>query len=270
MTLEDIRREYFENRLGRAVGGRFAKERKELIDLLGYPPDLANIPPEFWNNGGAAMASKVQPILQDIAVESGIALQEAVVGSIVIDWTLTNQAAADWASTYTYNLVSELKNTSVKQMAAAQKQLMGMLQDTVPEFFTEALTRGELEKLLVERGLPDLEYYWKDKLIKIYAPQRAEMIAVTEVTRANYEGERLAVDEIRRSANIRMWPTWLTNRDDLVCAICSPLHGIPADRESGGVFYWTHPETGIEYAGPPAHVRCRCDAAYGFAEDMGK
>ena len=72
---------------------------------------------------------------------------------------------------------------------------------------------------------------------------RAEMIAITEATRAFSEGniqEWLAsgvVDGIK----------WMTAEDELVCPICEPLDG-----KEGSL------TDGIEGLKPPAHVRCRC------------
>ena len=211
MTIDDLRREYFENRLGRAVGGRFAKERKELMGLLGDPPDLNNVPDTFWTNNYNATSHELYFIIADIAAESGLLLQEQTVGAMVIDWAMVNQNAATWARQYTYGLVTGINDTS-----------RTWLQKTIPAFREEAWTRAQLEA----------------ELRKIYSPVHASMIAVTETTRAAVEGDRLVVDRIREDTGMQMKPIWRTSEDELVCPICGPR----ANKEiTDGMFPPAHP-----------------------------
>jgi len=79
----------------------------------------------------------------------------------------------------------------------------------------------------------------------IGSPIRAEMIAVTEVTRAASEGEQAVARELARQGII-MTPFWNTNRDELVCPICEPRNN---QEITDGMF-------------PPAHPRCRCWVNY--------
>jgi SPP1 gp7 family putative phage head morphogenesis protein len=93
----------------------------------------------------------------------------------------------------------------------------------------------------------------RGRLGRIYSPVRAEMIAVTEVTRAAAEGERATVREIEKEG-IRMVEVWQTNNDSLVCPICGPRHG---KKVGDG---WSKND------GPPAHPRCRCWLTHTFTE----
>lgn len=85
---------------------------------------------------------------------------------------------------------------------------------------------------------------------------RAELIAVTETTRAYAEGSRLAWEHggiIRRMR-------WQTANDDLVCPICMPLNGMVAPVDGSGKFEG-YDDNGISLSSadmPPAHARCRC------------
>lgn len=78
----------------------------------------------------------------------------------------------------------------------------------------------------------------------VFSSQRAEMIAVTEVTRAFAEGNRAAW----RQSGVITRMRWETAADELVCPTCAPLQNQLADLTAefdGGLF-------------PPAHPRCRC------------
>lgn len=84
--------------------------------------------------------------------------------------------------------------------------------------------------------------------------QRAEMIARTEIQRANTEGQlsawRAARDQGLLSANLAK--VWIVTPDDRLCPQCEPLDGQQAALD--GTF-----ETGIgRVDGPPLHPLCRC------------
>jgi SPP1 gp7 family putative phage head morphogenesis protein len=135
-------------------------------------------------------------------------------------WELANNAAAEWALRYGYELVRGIIATTRDRIALE-----------VAEYVRNSETIGTLIGRLSEGNL--------------FSPVRAQMIAVTEVTRAYAEGNRQAwkvsgVIEKRR---------WRTNADELVCPVCGPLAGqvVGLDEDfDGGV------------SGPPAHPRCRC------------
>lgn len=74
---------------------------------------------------------------------------------------------------------------------------------------------------------------------------RAEMIAVTEVTRLFMTGNLL----IWKATALIAGKTWKTSMDERVCQICAPLHN-----EMVGIL----DNFSIGISGPPAHVRCRC------------
>jgi hypothetical protein len=111
------------------------------------------------------------------------------------------------------------------------------LNEIIPRFYEEQWNLGQLRS--------DLERY--------YSPVRAEMIAVTETTRAAVEGERALVDALQKESGIAMVPIWQTSNDERVCPICGPKHGKPI--------------TDGQY--PPAHPRCRCWVTYEYPEGEG-
>jgi hypothetical protein len=179
---------------------------------MGDPPNLNNVPQSFWDDIGLELGQVVLPFEDRVYLEAAQRLMsESPVG---VDWSLVNEAASNWSRNYGSQLIKDISATSQRAT-----------QEAVANYYEQGWTIGDLRK----------------KLGSIYGPVRAEMIAVTEVTRAAAEGERGMVAELRNQG-IEMVPVWQTNNDELVCPICGPKHNKPIEDN--------------EY--PPAHPRCRC------------
>jgi hypothetical protein len=80
------------------------------------------------------------------------------------------------------------------------------------------------------------------RLYRYYSPTRAELIAITEVTRAASEGEDATIREIEKLSGDKYEPIWQTANDERVCIICGPRHNKVVAKDDK----------------PPAHPRCRC------------
>jgi hypothetical protein len=157
--------------------------------------------------------------------------------NLSIDWAMVNTAGATWAREYVAELVKQITETTKEQIrlsVAAFHQTPGM-------------TRGQLERLIMQGpdGIPDLV---RPDGRLIPAARRAEMIAVTEVTRSYSAGEvatmqALGVDQVKpmeqppahvgcrcdispftRDDGVISW-RWLTLNDGLVCTVCQGLQG---------------------------------------------
>lgn len=133
-----------------------------------------------------------------------------------VNWRLPNEAAMAWARSYSYELVHGITETSRRLIADA-------LGDWVRD-------GGSMNDLIA-------------RLSPQFGPVRAEMIAVTESTRAYGVGSRMQY----RSAGIRKVKL-LTNRDDRVCDVCRPYDGMIVDIDQG--------VPGVGFM--PWHVNCRC------------
>ena len=93
---------------------------------------------------------------------------------------------------------------------------------------------------------------WSGRVIA-FGEQRAQMIAVTETTRAFAEGERQAGLELKEKyPDVPVVKTWMTNEDERVCPICGGLDGQEVAIDEAFEF------EGVEYPEPPAHPNCRC------------
>ena len=172
-----------------------------------------------WAAESEALFDLLYPLVVDAGIDgarSGLAF--APLAGIDIDFTLVNRAVEDWARRYTFDLVSAINETG-----------RTFLQETVSAWTAS----GEPLSALTETLTP------------MFGPVRADMIGVTEVTRAFAQGNV----EAWRAAGVIEQMQWNTANDDLVCPICEPLNGmtdaLDGDfNEAGGP--------------PPAHVRCLC------------
>ena len=174
---------------------------------------------DFWANEAALLYGLVFDVV-DAAAEAG--LLNAVQGIVQqllgvprpeVDWELLNEAAHTYARQHSFDLVSQVTNTS-----------RGALQTALSEW----IYSGEPLDALVNNLTP------------MFGPVRANMIAVTEITRvyaqSNIIGWRAyGVDAQRYNTAV----------DDIVCDICAPHHG------------QEYP-LGQAEATPPLHVNCRC------------
>ncbi len=159
-----------------------------------------------------ALLPQLETIFHDAAED----MVEHVGGGV--EWDLINNRAADWARQATLDLETGLTENS--------KQI---IQSGVADFYDQRLTLGALQ----------------DRLSRTFGPVRAEMIAITETTRAAAQGEKGYADELRKQGAV-LKGVIETEKDEAVCAICAPLDG--KDPEVEGY--------------PPYHPRCRCNVRY--------
>jgi len=235
-------RKDLEAKLAKVIGKISEAGRKRLMAALGDPPALSNVPKSFWNQYGQDLRAAIEPILVDIAMAQMREMADET--GAQVSWGLMNARAAAWASGYTFDLVSGLN-----------AHTMEALRSKVEDFFTEGLTLGELADLIAVD----------------FGAGRAELIAITEVTRAAAEGESELVAQLAESG-ITMSKTWHTKEDERVCPVCGDLDETEAD-ENG---QWETPD-GDLIDNPPAHPRCRCfithmlvapDATKGYNPDQ--
>lgn len=228
--MDVVNRAEFEEMLARALGRGFSSERRKLLDLLGDPPRLENVPAEYWENGGKELRKIVVPILEQIYLSQAQAFMAEV--TIGVDWALVNTAAVEWAQQYSFDLITGITQTTRQGVSTA-----------IQAFYEESLT---VQQLI-------------DKITPYYGPVRSEMIAITEVTRASARGEDGVIMEIiKRNPGMEAIDRWVTHLDDRVCVICGPMHDQETTRRNAdGESVWTHPELGTDIS-IPAHPRCRC------------
>lgn len=228
--MDFVNRDEIERRLARVVGRGLHGELEKLLDMLGDPPRLENVPPEYWQTGWRAIQRDVEPVLLDTYLTQATSIMLNVGIGVSLDDI--NHHAVNWARAHTEEVLREMWSSR---------------QNITSEILAGARQVGEVVAEGYEQGLTIAEM--RDRLTYLYSPVRAEMIAVTETTRAVVEGERAYVDQLERETGQRMIPIWMTANDERVCPICAPRNEKPILNSSDF---------------PPAHPRCRCGVGWEF------
>lgn len=158
--------------------------------------------------------------------KNGINLFKLMTG-IDIDYTMTNQEAAEWARKYAATLISEIDKATLSTVRGALQMFVE----------TPGFTIGDLMNLLP------------------FDEERALRIAVTEVTRTYAQGQLMAGKEMKEQfPDVRVVKRWFTNMDDRVCELCGPLDGVEVEQDEEFYPY----ENEYQDGNPPRHVNCRC------------
>jgi len=226
-------RDGLEAELARAIAKLNGAQMDKLIKQLGNPPSADNVPRAFWAEYGDQLRTLLEPMLKKLYLGQANRLRLEV-GKDNVDWALANEEAARWAKEYTFDLVKGVVDTMTGSVDA---NLQALLQEAIAGGFTDSLTNAQIA----------------ERLTPAFGPSRAEMIAVTETTRAAAAGEQAVVAQLK-DGGVTMRAYWNTSEDELVCSVCEPLDGVP-ENDGGG---WTNPVTGETIDSMPAHPYCRC------------
>jgi len=199
----------------------FAGQKQRITDRLSnFLIKVNPLDEYFWQQENDELVTQLTKLLTESS-QNGIALFGQL-EKIGLDYSLSNQQAAEWASKYAFDLVKGINDST---------------RDTVSQ--------------AIQRFVNIPGYTLKDVINSLpYSDERALKIAVTEVTRAYSQGNLLAAQQLREEyPNVRVTKRWFTNNDDRVCPLCGPLDGksVTIDKEF---------EKGID--APPRHINCRC------------
>lgn len=203
-----------EARIMRLIKARLNGQLQDVLDIIGEPPDFTKLTDEWWNTQAGKMLASLRPEIEKMMHVAAETMIDAGVG---VDWSLVAVRAAEYASGYSFKLIKDITDQTRK-----------IMQNAINDFVrTPGMTRADLEAQIAP---------W-------FGEVRASRIAVTEVTRAFAEGEKLAAQEAK-DVGLNLVPVWHTREDELVCPICADL-----DMKSGD-----------DLAGKdcPAHPNCRC------------
>ena len=215
----------FEDDLRSAIVRHFAKQRKKVHEYLEneYPNRKAL---DYWDDEEDEEAIAELLATLQRATRHGIDLFGKH-SKIQIDWTLVNTEAAQWAREYVYDLIKDIDKTSREA-----------LQDAIGQFVeTPGMTIRDTMDLLP------------------YDEERAQRIAVTEITRAYSKADQLAGDRLKDAfPGVKVVKTWFANNDEIMCELCGELNGMEVSGDE--TFY--DPEPPYEDGYPPRHVNCRC------------
>lgn len=217
-----------EKKLANVIGSSFSGYAKQIVAQLGEVPSMSDVPASMWHAIETDLGAAVMPSLAQAYAESAVSLGNLILNNYqvdvggAVDWTLVNKQAAAWVKQYSYELVTGINDTSKTRLQAA-----------ISGFFENQQTMGEL----------------REQVGGIFGPERAAMIATTEVTRAAVEGELVTIGSIEDNSHLKMLSTFHTDEDEFVCDECAPLDGTVVTEDNY----------------PPLHPRCRC--ALGWAPE---
>ena len=216
-------RDKLESSLARELAKIGGANVRKLLSELGSPPSLSNVSDTFWTRYGAQLTSALNTALQAAYLQQAQVMMDET--SVGVDWAQVNQAAADWAHTYTFDLVKGINQHT---------------QDALQTVISKAIEQAqplEVVRANIEAIAPQL-----------FGPVRAATIATTELTRAAAQGEAGTVAQIM-AQGVTMNAVWHTREDEKVCPVCGDLDG----------------QTVAADALPPAHPNCRCSVGWVMA-----
>lgn len=186
-----------EQRVERAMHGLTGKQRKKLAELLGDPPDVANVPESFWND-----------VYEDrIASLMGVLLLAWVVGARQ-HGADDKQSTAAAAEQYARRRAAEVARQYVENSKEALRKKGADWRARTANPDEPSPSKADARQAAED----------------IFAPSRDENLAVTETTAAGQDGSEWGVGQ---SGGVSQEDEWRTEKDARVCPICSPLESRP-------------------------------------------
>lgn len=213
----------------RIVAAHLGRVRSKVETWLSYfPPPRKAIPlPEDVFHDPTFEAELVRA-LTDAGQDGVILFNDMVDTDVRLD--IVNRQAARWARTAAATLVKDIDRATgnaIRDAVAAFVELPGMTVGDVMNAIAPTVGRD-----------------------------RAQRIAVTEITRAYATANELAGKELQRMfPGLIVVKTWNTNKDDKVCDVCGPLDGMSVGVDKG---FTTEDVVDLGIPSPPAHPNCRC------------
>ena len=203
-----------ERDIARRLARVFGDHHEEIMELLGDPPSLMNVPEDYWQRYNVDIRTALSVPMNEIFFEQFTAQLEEF--GLSFDDSTGSDEALNFIEKYTFELVKGIENTTRE---AIRKEVQYFIQN------------GDMT-------IQDLA----ERLYRYYSPVRAQMIAITETTRAAAQGELETIAKLHEQYGLEFEAVWQTANDERVCIICGPKHGKVI--------------TDGEY--PPAHPNCRC------------
>ena len=218
-------RAQLERKLARKLGDMSSKHRRELLRLLGSPPDARNVPASFWNKVKRETRDEILAMLLLIYIASatGFARQRRIdiKATAILDTGSTLRQNAEQFATDRAEQISD--NAAI----VAKKRL-----DTMTSKWRARLNKDlPVTRLDITQGVTS-----------ILGPKRDAKIARTETTGAKYRGESTAATEIMGPDILEIWTLGPCSH----CTFCPLVAGTPRE-------FW-----GRYSSGPAAHVHCCC------------
>ena len=226
-------RDELEARFARKLSKLSARHRRELLDLIGDPPDISRVPESFWD--------RVQKETEE----------EALAVMLVIFFTSSEQHGwtGEDAQVAAEGFAAERSSEFAKLWVKTGRDKLNTLGEKWEELSQPDEPIGD-ESEEISSPPPPKPFQFKNDTLEIFGPERVAFAAENETTIARHAGSEAAIDE---TVGLSDEDIWLAEPG--ACVICKPLNGKPRT-------YWERffPD------GPPSpHPGCRCNIEYANA-----
>ena len=225
-----------------------SRHRKELIRLMGEPPDPSKVPESFWrmveDEQKAQLAVFLLLLMQDSSEQHlGLLLPGDL--NAVASESLPDRAAV-WANARASRVATDYVTNSRAQLERLQRRWYGA-----------DLHVGGIR---IDRKPPPVEQVQSGAL-EIFGPVRDARIATSETTIAATAGTNDAIGQATDIGFV-VTVTWYCELDGRECPFCGALHRQRMKDWESVLIAADAPERVIDEVrangGPTAHAGCRC------------
>jgi hypothetical protein len=230
-------RELAQSRLARIIRRATRDQKRRLTDAMGWPPDVDRIPPTLWLEIEREQAAATSPTLAMIFLTAG-----AVLSAILDRASRTRIDPAEVAQ-------EALRYGQQRSLSLAN----GMAEVTRARL-RDAAT--EVREAPQGKAEADIRRDFKDRVNRIFSPERAQSVGVTDTGFAARGGGNLIIRRFEADnpgkSVLKIWrhPTRIV-RGSSPCPLCAPLVGTSQDEWQG-----INPAAA---QGPPLHPACQCE-----------
>ena len=224
----------FARRLSRLT----SRQRRELREMLGNPPDIRNVSEADWNRWEEERRRELALIL--------LAIILAALNQHAEELLPAGQQPSDETRTQAYR----------QALLRAQAIAADSARSSIQSAKEIVIASGELIRTGTAADIEGV-------LASALGPDRDAVTAATTTTLAQTEGTN-ATAIVIEPAGYNLVTRWITEKDGKVCPVCRPLHGKVPDLwglvldnlvAPGGVRASAEV---VKNGGPPAHPNCRC------------
>lgn len=253
-----INRDEHEARLARIVARLTASQRQRLVEAMGNPPNVANVPDSLWVELEREQQQATSGYLAGLFLLSSAGIAAWLIRNhrYATPPDFVRDEAEKWGEVAASQLASgTIDNTRARLIKAVDEYRQKS--EPIDVDFTVTTQPVGLLPAPTARTEVDprpAQKEFDDRLESIFGPDRAERIAKTETTRAQTAGREPVKRSFETDTGNRMLGIWRhrapKEKGTHPCPLCAPLVGT-SETEWGRI----NPEAAI---GPPLHVNCDC------------
>lgn len=254
-----VNRDEHEARLARIVARLTSGQKQRVIDAMGTPPNVANVPDSLWRELEREQQQATSGYLSGLFLLSSAGIAAWLIRNhrYATPPDFIRDEAEKWGEAAASELASgTIANTRARLTKAVDeyRAKSGPIdaEFTVTTREPVGLLPAPTAKAEVDPRPAQKEF--DERIESIFGPDRAARIAKTETTRAQTAGRGPVKESFERDTGGRMLGIWRhrgpKEKGTHPCPLCAPLVGT-SETEWGRI----DPEAAI---GPPRHPQCDC------------